>query len=149
MSKRIWLLGVLFGLAFTNAQESRPKPGAAVDEMLIANERALYDAVAKADKPSFQSLVLSEGVWTTKPGFVPMNLLVDGLENFTLTKWDIVNPHVTWLDQDSAIVLYTWTGAGAFQNQPLAPTTLASTVWTKRNGKWVAVHHQETDLMKN
>jgi len=149
MSTKIWLLGVLFGLAFTNAQESRPKQGAAVDEMLIANERALYDAVAKGDKASFQSLVLAEGVWTTKPGFVPMKLLIDGLESFTVTKWDIVNPHVTWLDQDSAIVLYAWTGAGAFQNQPLAPTTLASTVWTKRNGKWVAVHHQETDLMKN
>ena len=78
-----------------------------------------------------------------------MALLVNGLEGFELTKWDIVNPHVTWFDQDSAIVLYTWTGAGEFQNQPLAPTTLASTVWTKRNGKWVAVHHQETDLMKN
>jgi hypothetical protein len=36
-----------------------------------------------------------------------------------------------------------------FHNQPLASTTLASTVWTKRNGKQVAVHHQETDLMTN
>jgi len=45
--------------------------------LLIANERALYSAVAKADRTSFQSLVVPEGVWTTKPGFIPMRLLVD------------------------------------------------------------------------
>lgn len=77
-----------------------------------------------------------------------MNLLVDGLDSFKLTKWDIVNPRVTWLDKDSAILLYTWTGTGTFGNQPGASRTLASTVWTKRNGKWLAVHHQETDLMR-
>ena len=38
---------------------------------LIANERALQDAVAKADKASFRSLVVPGGVWTTKQGFIP------------------------------------------------------------------------------
>src|SRR6266496_4259934 len=117
--------------------------------MLIANEHALLEAVAKADKGTFQSLVLPEGVWTTKTGFIPLKLLVDGLGDFQVTKWDIVNPHVTWLDKDSAILLYSWMGTGTFQNQPLASITLASTVWTKRNGKWLAVHHQETDLIRN
>jgi hypothetical protein len=55
---------------------------------------------------------------------------------------------VIWLGDDSAIVNYAWTGAGTFGDQPLAPTTLASTVWVKRDGKWLAAHHQETDLNK-
>lgn len=149
MTKTLGMLSaILLALAVTDAQE---KPGAKPkeDAMLIANERALLDAVAKADKASFLALVLlPEGVWTTTHGFVPMNLLVDGLDSFKLTKWDIVNPRVTWLDKDSAILLYTWTGTGTFGNQPIASMTLASTVWTKRHGKWLAVHHQETDLMK-
>jgi hypothetical protein len=118
-------------------------------KMLVANERALHRAVASSDKASFQSLVLPEGVWTTRQGFVPMKLLADGLDDFKLTKWDIANPHVTSLDTDSAILLYVWTGTGTFHNQPLASTTLASTVWTRRNGKWLAVHHQQTDLARN
>jgi hypothetical protein len=117
--------------------------------MLISNEHALWEAVAKADKGSFPSLTLPEGVWTTRQGFVPTKLLVDGLQAFHLTKWDIVNPHVTWLDKDSAVLVYVWTGAGTYGDQPLASTTLASTVWTNRNGKWLAAHHQETDLIKN
>ena len=141
---------ILLALAVIEAQEKTAvKPTNATDKMLIANEHALLEAVAKADKGTFQSLVLPEGVWTTKTGFIPLKLLVDGLGDFQVTKWDIVNPHVTWLDKDSAILLYSWMGTGTFQNQPLASITLASTVWTKRNGKWLAVHHQETDLIRN
>ena len=140
------LAAVLLVLAVTHAQE---KPGAKPDDkLLIANERALLDAIAKADKASFQTLVLPEGVWTMKSGFVPMKLLAEGLDAFKLTKWDIVNPHVVSLGDDSALVRYAWTGTGTFGDQPLAATTLASTVWVKRGGKWLAVHHQETDLNK-
>ena len=145
------LLAILLALAGTEAQDkTAAKPNDTTEKLLIANERALHEAVAKADKASFLSLVLvPESIWTTKGGFVPMELLANGLEQFELTKWDIVNPRVTWLGETSAIVTYVWTGTGTFQNQPLASTTLASTAWTRRNGKWLAVHHQQTDLIKN
>jgi hypothetical protein len=149
MSKRTWILALIFlGFAVTNAQESR-KPTSAIDEMLIANERALHNAVAKADKAAFLSLVATEGAWTTQQGFVPMNLLADGLTGFHLSKSDVVNPRVTQLSDDSALLLYAWTVTGRFGDQPLPPTMLSSTVWAKRNGKWLAVHHQDTELKQN
>jgi hypothetical protein len=49
-----------------------------------------------------------------------------------------------WIDDTSAVVANTWTGKGMWMNQPLAETTYASTVWTERNGRWLAVFHQET-----
>jgi hypothetical protein len=135
-------------LAVIEAQnKTAAKPNAETEKMLIANERALQDAVAKADKASYLSLVLvPEGFWATKQGFVPMKLLADGLDHFKWTKWDMLNPRVIWLDDDSAILSYVWTGTGTFFDQPLAPTTLASTVWTKRDGKWLAVSHQQSDF---
>jgi len=142
---------LLIALTVTNAQaQTAARPKTVADEkLLLANERALHDAVAKADKASFLSLVLAEGVWTNPKtqGFVPLKLLAEGLGGFKLSKWDIVNPHVTWLGYDSAIVLYAWKAAGTFGDQPVAPTTLASTAWTRRNGKWLAAHHQETELI--
>jgi hypothetical protein len=119
------------------------------DQQLIANERALQDAIGKADKAAFRSLVLIlDGLWTTPTtnGFVPAKLLADGLEHFQLTKWDIINPRVTWLDANSAIVASTWSATGLFWDRPVTPMTLSCTVWTKRNGKWLAVVHQESDL---
>jgi hypothetical protein len=141
---------LVMALAATYAQENTgAKPSETSDEALVANERALQNAVAKADKAAFQSLVLAEGVWATRTGFIPMKLLADGLDDFQLTRWDMVNPHVTRFDENSAIVLYTWTGTGTFHNQPVPSTILASTVWTRRGGKWLAVHHQQTDLVRN
>jgi hypothetical protein len=137
---------ILLSLGINAAQDKTiSKPN---ETTLIANERALGLAVAKADKASFSSLVLPEGVWTTKTGFVPMNLLADGLEDFQVPQWEIVNPHVIWMDENSAIVLYVRTGGGTFHDRPFAATSLASTVWAKRNGKWLALHHQETDLTR-
>ena len=151
MKRSIWLLTVmLFGLVpISAAQENRLKPDAATDATFIANERALHDAVAKADKAAFLALVVADGVWTTPTGFVPMNLLANGLDAFQLRKWDIVNPRVTRLDEDSAILLYAWTVTGTFGDQPLPSTMLSSTVWVRRNGKWLAVHHQGTELKTN
>ena len=140
------LAAIALVLAVAYGQEKRG--ATADDKLLIANERALLDAVAKADKASYQALIVPEGVWTMKSGFVPMSLVADGLDSFQLAKWDIVNPRVVWLSDDSALLTYAWTGTGTFGGQPLTPTTLASTIWVKRGGKWLAVHHQETDLNK-
>jgi hypothetical protein len=78
-----------------------------------------------------------------------MTLLADGLEAFRLTSWEIVNPQLRRLTEDSAIVVYAWMVTGTFNNRQLPPTMLASTVWTRRSGKWLAVHHQNTELAKN
>jgi hypothetical protein len=132
------------------AIEAQNKTAAKPDEtekMLIANERALQDAVAKADKAAYLSLaLLTEGYWTTKEGFVLMRDLADALHYFNITKWDMINPRVIWLDGNSAVLSYTWTGTGTFRDQPLGSMTLATTVWTERNGKWLAVSHQQSDF---
>jgi hypothetical protein len=150
MGKRVWMLlpAIVLGFAITNAQESHTST-TAIDATLIADERALHDAVAKADKSAFLSLVAPEGAWTTPQGFVPMNLLADGLTEFHLTKSELVNLRVTPLSDDSAVLLYVWTVTGTFANQPLPATMLSSTVWARRKGKWVAVHHQDTELRRN
>ena len=135
-------------LAAPYAQDRTAKPNDPGVETLIANERALHNAVAKADRASFVSLVLPEGVWTTTQGFIPITLLADGLDGFRITKWELVNPRVLRLGEDSALLTYVWTGTGTFNDRPLASTTLAVTVWSRRGGTWLAAHHQQTDLLK-
>ena len=80
---------------------------------------------------------------TTPP--LPTGPLAGGLRAFELPKWSIENPHVVWTDGNSALLLYARTGGGSYDHRPFAPMMLASTLWTKRSGKWVAVHHQESE----
>jgi hypothetical protein len=150
MRKFIAILAtIVVTVAAAGAQESSAgKSDDTTVKMLIANEHSLYQAVAKADKASFQSLVLPEGVWTTMSGFIPLGRLADGLDAFQLQKWGIDNPRVTWTDGNTAILLYVRTGGGTFNGHPFAAVTLASTLWTKRGDKWLAIHHQETDLTR-
>ena len=149
MSKGVWVLSaVLLGLAITDAQEVR-KPAGASDETLIANERALHGAIEKADKTIFLSLVAPEGAWTTPQGFVPMNMLANHLEGFHVSKSEMGNPRVTRVGEDSAVLLYVWTVTGTLGDQPLPAAMLSSTIWAKRDGKWVAVHHQDTELRRS
>ena len=138
---------ILLTLAVTDQPQQAARPPDALEATLLASERALHAAVEKADKAAFSSLVLSEGIWGNSTGFIPLNLLVNGLDGFPVPKWDIVNPHVTRLDENSAIVNYSWIETGTLQDRPLPPATIASTVWTRRNGKWLAALHQETPLI--
>lgn len=113
---------------------------------LIAHERALYEAIAKADADRFRTLTLPAGFWATPSGFVPMDRLVaGGLSVFDVPHWGMENPRVVWTEGNAALVLYLRTGGGRFGDRPFAATTLASTLWTKRDGKWVAVYHQESE----
>ena len=143
------LSSIVLALAVTDQpQKPATKAPDALEATLLANERALHAAVQNADKAAFSTLVIPEGVWANSTGFIPLNLLVNGLQGFPVPKWDIVNPHVIRLDENSAIVNYSWIETGSVQDRPLPPATIASTVWTRRNGKWLAALHQETEMVR-
>jgi len=55
-----------------------------------------------------------------------------------------MDTQVHWVDDKTAILTYTWMGNGTFKGEALPPTTFSSTTWTERNGKWVAIFHQES-----
>ena len=50
-----------------------------------------------------------------------MKDFADRLHDFKLRKWDMLNPRVIWLDENSAILWYVWTGT-ARQRRPQAVT---------------------------
>lgn len=153
MGRRVATVGTFLLVVAIAVGEARQTTDASAKQLaektIVANEHALYDAVAKADKASFESLVVPDGAWTTSAGFVPMGMLGDTLGAFHLTKWRLENlGRVVWLDDNSAMVLYASMIDGRFGDYTLPPTSLASTVWIRRDGKWRAIHHQETELKR-
>ena len=117
---------------------------AATEKALIANENKVSEAVAKHDTKTFTDLVASDGVSADMNGFMKVSEFVKTMDQVKITSWHIMDPQVVWVNDKTAVVGYTWMGSGTYQGQPFPTTTYASTVWTERNGKWVAVFHQET-----
>jgi ketosteroid isomerase-like protein len=123
---------------------------AATEKTLIANERAVMDAFAKGNRAAVEKFLARDG-WGVDPMMGRMSN-ADMLKSFdTMAKdmkiasWTITDEKVVWADPNTAIVNYTWSGKGTYQGQPMPSPMLATTVWTKRGGDWVAVFHQETN----
>jgi len=116
---------------------------AATEMELIERERAIIQAIAKGDKTVFLASVADDGFWVLG-GFVPAPRLVDAFGEFKFSSSEVTNPHVVWVDPTTAIVIYSWTGTGTIFNRPFV-TKVASTVWTRRSDRWIAVYHHESD----
>ena len=117
---------------------------AATEKALIANENKVSEAVAKHDLKTFNDLVAADGLSADMGGFMKVAEFTKTFDQVKISAWHIMDTKIMWIDDKSAIVTYTWMGKGTYMNQPLPETAYASTVWTERNGKWVAVFHQET-----
>jgi hypothetical protein len=135
---------VLLMLGCTVAVVAQAGSKAAVEKTLIANENKINEAVAKHDVKTFNDLVASDAMSADGMGFMKVAEFVKSIDDMKIASWHIMDSKVYWADDKTAVVTYTWMGSGTFKGEPVPPTTYASTVWTERNGKWIAVYHQES-----
>lgn len=141
---RSTLLAAGLTLACASPAFAQTAGKAAIEKTLIANEHKVNDAVMKHDAAGFTALVAADAVSADMGGVMKVSDFVKSMDQAKIQSYQILNPQVMWVDDKSAVVVYTWKGKGTWMNEPVPETTYASTVWTERNGKWVAVFHQET-----
>jgi hypothetical protein len=132
----------MFGCTVTVLGQAGSK--AAIEKTLIDNENKINEAVAKHDVKTFNDLVASDALSADAMGFVKVAEFVKSINDVKIGSWHIMDTQVHWVNDKSAVVTYTWMGNGTFKGEPVPATTYSATVWTERNGKWVAVYHQET-----
>ena len=141
MRKMFAVLGILTATAGMAAAQDK----AATEKALIANETKINEAVAKGDKAAFSALVAPDAWMADGTGLMQTTDFLPVFDQIKITTWKISDAKVSWIDANSAIVLYTWTGTGTFQGQKLPAKTYASTVYNKKADKWIAVYHQESE----
>lgn len=129
--------------AFVRAQDAQ------LEKTLMANERVINEAVLKGDVAGFKQHVSADG-WAvdSMSGRMSIAEFLKGLpamaKDLKIKSWDISDPKTLQVDANTVVLTYKWTGTGTYQGQPVPSPTWASTVWTKRSGKWTAVFHQES-----
>jgi hypothetical protein len=122
---------------------------AQAEKTIIANERAVNDAFAKGNAAAFTAQVDGNG-WAIDPtmGRAPVADLVKDFAAITkelkISSWDITESKVMWADATTAIHSYKWTAKGTDHGKPVLSPVWASTVWTKKDGKWMAIFHHES-----
>src|SRR3954467_375907 len=138
MKKVMWTLAVLALTCGAAAAQDVNEPtqqmadrqmnqSSSLDKTLIANERKANDAIAKGDKAAFAALVAPTGWMADGTGFMKTSELVHSLDQLKVSSWSISEEKVSWIDANTAILTYKWTGAGTFAGQPIPSSAYAST----------------------
>jgi hypothetical protein len=135
---------VLLMLGCTAAVVAQAGSKAAIEKTLIANENKINEAVAKHYVKTFTDLVATDAISADGMGFMKVADFVKSMNDVKVASWHIMDTQVHWVDDKTAVLTYSWMGSGTFKGEALPATTYSSTVWTERNGKWVAVFHQES-----
>lgn len=151
--KRIVTTAVAVATVFTGAlvyvrqASSQPADRPAIEKQLVANERAVNAAFAKGDVKGFMSHIDKTGVSVDMMGVTKVSEFEKMIAQTKVESWNIDQSQFVWVNPQTAVHVYRWTGKGTFMGQPFPSPTWASTVWTSRDGKWLAVFHQETAAM--
>jgi hypothetical protein len=131
------------------AQAPAASNRAAAEKQIIADERAINEAVAKGDMKAFHANIAADAVGVDPGGISKVNA-PDFDKMLLATKiqsWNIDGSQFYWVNDNTVMHMYRWTGKGTYQGQPIPSPTWASTLWTNKGGKWTAVFHQETSAM--
>jgi len=143
------LLVLVFVMAAALWAQTPAASHAAVEKQIVNLERAVNEAVAKGDMKAFHANIAPDAIAIDPSGINKVNgpdmdkmLLANKIQS-----WNLDGSQFYWISDQSVVHLYRWTGKGTYEGQPIPSPTWASTVWTNKGGKWMAVFHQETTAM--
>ena len=151
MNRRALVLSslvILISMTIVPALAQAPNR-AALERQIVANERAINDAIAKGDLRAFHANIAPDAISIDPAGISRVNSpdfdrMIAALR---IQTWNIDGSQFYWVSDTTVVHMYRWTGTGTYQGQPVSSPTWASTVWTNKDGKWMAVFHQETTAM--
>jgi hypothetical protein len=124
--------------------EDGAKPAAEpVADDAIAREKQIWDAIKKRDYDRFASFLADDQLEVFAAAVNNKAGSVEGVKQVDLSSAVLSDFKEMKLDDNTSIVTYVIKGS-----KPVSPTgERASTVWARRDGKWLAVYHQNTTIM--
>ncbi len=115
----------------------------------MAKEKAVWAAFEKQDYKGFADMLDEQAVLVQGDGVYDKAGILKGIEGFVpkdvvFSDWKFIS-----LNKDAAVISYKQSFAGTANGQAIPPSTIyGTTAWVNRNGKWVAMYHQETEVPK-
>lgn len=148
--KKLMLVTLLAGLTTAGLHAGQAATDrAAVEKQIAAMEQKINDAFAKKDVATMKANIADDAYAIDMTGANPVGEFFKQLPTMDvkLTDVKLTDFKYHWVDANNVVLTYTWTGKGTVMGQPAPSPTYGSTLYTKRNGKWLAYFHQETVAM--
>jgi hypothetical protein len=115
----------------------------------IAKEKQIWDLIQKKDYTAFADMLDEQMVAVFGDGVYDKAGTVKSVNGFLPTDVVFSDWRFLPIDKDAAVVVYKVNYKGTANGQPLPPqSAYASSAWVNRNGKWKAIYHQDTEILK-
>ncbi|HWT03582.1 MAG TPA: nuclear transport factor 2 family protein [Pyrinomonadaceae bacterium] len=110
----------------------------------VAREKQVWAAIKTGDYDRFAGFLAEDQIEVFGWGVNDKAASVKGIQEADLSSAVLSDFKTVKVDDDAVVVTYLIKGGGV-----LPPTgSRGSTVWVKRDGKWLAVYHQDTTVKK-
>jgi hypothetical protein len=106
---------------------------------VIGNEKLVWDLFKARNFDGFQTLLAPEFMEIEPTGVYDRAGTVKGVSEMDASQFDLSDWKAVKIDADAGLVTYTVTMKG-----PKPQKDYHATIWAKRDGKWLAFHHQGT-----
>ncbi|HEX6728758.1 MAG TPA: nuclear transport factor 2 family protein [Pyrinomonadaceae bacterium] len=135
----------------TNSNATAAKPAAAplTEAEAIAKEKQVWEVIEKKDYNAFAEMIDEQALSVSNEVVEDKAATVKGVSTFVpadvvLSDWKFLP-----IDKDAAVIVYKANYKATVNGQPIPPQSVyASTAWVNRNGKWLAIYHQESEILK-
>lgn len=132
-----------------NANTAAPKTAAPSEADIVAKEKAAWDAIKQKDYVAFGNMLTTDYVEVTDQGVMDKAGIVADVKDFIPTDLTFSDWKMIPVDNDAAIVTYSFTQKATYKGKDLPPGPYrAAAVWVNRDGKWQAFYYQQTAVTK-
>ncbi|MDQ2937956.1 MAG: nuclear transport factor 2 family protein [Acidobacteriota bacterium] len=127
---------------------SESKPAATISEAdAIVHEKAAWNAIQNKDYEAFGSMLASEQLEVTSEEVHDKAATLASIKEFEPTEVALVDWKFLLVDKNAFAVTYTANVKGKYNGKELPPGSVrASSLWVNRDGKWLAIYHQECPI---
>jgi hypothetical protein len=110
----------------------------------IAKEKAIWETIKVKDYEAFGSMLANDQIEITDVGVNDKAASIAGVKDFEPSEVVFSDWKYVPIDKDAFVVVYTANMKGKYKGKEFEPQTVrGSSAWVARDGKWVAIFHQE------
>ncbi|HEY6233273.1 MAG TPA: nuclear transport factor 2 family protein [Pyrinomonadaceae bacterium] len=128
---------------------SAATPSAAVptEADAIAKEKAVWDTIKIKDYDAFANMLAEDQLEVMGEAVYDKAGSVASVKEFEPTDLTFSDWKFLSVDKDAYVITYTVNTKGKYRGKEFPPETArCSSAWVNRNGKWLAIYHQESPV---
>jgi len=158
MKKMLVLLAALIAAACAAPTTNQPTPTANTNSAAtpatavvteadaVAKEKAIWDTIKNKDYEAFANMLAEDQLEVTSDGVLDKAASVASVKEFEPTEYTLSDWKFISVDKDAFVVSYTTNVKGKYKGKEFSGEdghARASSAWVNRNGRWLAIYHQE------